>query len=391
MLATDSPVGMSSGTLSQEASSPLELTTGGVPATQGISSRLSPEAVSDEPTSLDMDSAAAPVSEDHQQFYADPQLAPLQPQKLFDLNQLTEEEKIVLSASGSARLYQASSQDEIDAIMQQVLDSKTTDTVLIVSPVCRQIVTCNENGEQTITRVMTAEPHESSPSAAHQQLRTGDGLGFHGESPDNQQIPEPVLDYSSQHAIPRQPLYSGSGSSGDLSTSPSQSVIYEKHLTAEQIEMLNEQAELRKSSERDIQDMYSDQSAAHDQHLVYDSNNNPHDQLLKSVPSSEREGEAMGHVIDDKPQIDLIYGSKSSVFATPTGAEGQGKPLGLYATSSGTDLESFINSGNEQQQLVLHTNEITFGATVAGPSTVYVVQGMVSNEEEAMDLQSGIR
>lgn len=364
---------------------PLELTT--VSSQGSTDNHPSPETIPNEPPALVIEGDVPPVAGEEQsmQFYSEPPQAPLQSQKLFDLNQLTEEEKIVLSSSGSARLYHANSQDEIDAIMQQVLDSKTTDTVLIVSPMGRQIVTCNENGDQTITRVMAADHQQSS----QQQLRPGDGLGFHGESPENPQFPEPVIDYSSQHAIARAAMYGSSGSGVELTGSPSQGVIYEKHLTAEQIEMLNEQG-LRKS-ERGMQDLYTDQSAAHEQHLVYDSNNNPHDhleeaQLLKNGPGSEPDAEVMDGVINDKPQIDLIYGGKATVFSAPTTADG--KPLGIYATGSATDLETFIGAG-DHQQLVLHTDEMAFEGPSAEASTVYVVQEMV--HEEAMDLQSGIR
>lgn len=387
-----------SSALSQEPS-PLELTTAS--AVPGISSRSSPEAVSSEPSSLvggTGDEGATVVDSDQQQqqFYAAQQQALLQPQKLFDLNQLTEEEKIVLSASGSARLYQASSQDEIDAIMQQVLDSKTTDTILIVSPVGRQIVTCNENGDQIITRVMTTDHH-------HHPRPDGD-IGFQGDSPDNQQIPEPVLDYSGQHAMDRQVEYvNGSSIASDLGGSPPQSVIYEKHLTPEHIEILNEQA-MRKASRGDIQDMYADQ--AHAQQLVYDSNNNPHDQLeeggeqiMKSGVGGNRihagsdgNNEVMGAVISNKPQMDLIYdtdGGKTTVFTASTTSSsvdgGQQKSLGMY-TTSGADLETFMEGG-QHQMVVQHRNGLPYDSGAnGGPTTVYVV-----NEEEAMDLHSGLR
>lgn len=390
-----------SSALSQEPS-PLELTT----ASAGISSRSSPEAVSSEPSSLvggTGEDGATVVDSDQQQqhFYAAQQQALLQPQKLFDLNQLTEEEKIVLSASGSARLYQASSQDEIDAIMQQVLDSKTTDTILIVSPVGRQIVTCNENGDQIITRVMTTDHH-------HHPRPDGD-IGFQGDSPDHQQIHEPVLDYSGQHAMDRQVEYvNGSSTASDLGGSPPQSVIYEKHLTAEQIEMLNEQA-LRRANRGDIQDMYAVPTHAEHQQLVYDSNNNPHDQLEeaggqilksdvggnRSHDGSDGDNEVMGAVIGNKSQMDLIYntdGEKTTVFTASTTSSsvegvdgGQKKSLGIY-TTSGAYLDTFMEGG-QHQMVVQHTNGLPFDAEAnGGPTTVYVV-----NEEEAMDLQSGLR
>lgn len=393
--------------MSQEAavaaSSPLELTTS---VAQGISPRSSPEAVCSQPSTASLDDddvdtivVTAEQNTQQQQFYA-PQHPP-QPQKLFDLNQLTEEEKIVLSTSGSARLYQANSQDEIDVIMQQVLDSKTTDTILIVSPIGRQIVTCNENGDQIITRVMATE--HSSPEQHNHHRPPGDEMGFHAESPDNphQTIPGPVIDYSGhqQNAIAeRQAVYENGSVHSDQDGSPPQSVIYEKHLTGtEHMEMLNEQA-LRKPG-RDIQDIYAEQQS----HLVYDSNNNadsnnPHDQMegqiMKSGGSGDQE-EVMGGMINDKPQMDLIYndGSKTVIY-TPTatvaeddGEEQQHKPLGMYTTST-ADLDTFIDSGNHQ---MVQQTGLPFEGGAQGSSSVYVVQGGMVHEEEAMNLQSGLR
>lgn len=388
MQANEAPIEMSPALNNEQ--SPLELTTS---ATQGISSRSSPGVISNEPLSLDSAGNVATSGNDEQQLYAaQQQQSALQPQKLFDLNQLTEQEKIVLSASGSARLYQASSQDEIDAIMQQVLDSKTTDTILIVSPVGRQIVTCNENGDQIITRVMT------------DALRPEDGMSFHSESPENHQIPDPVLDYSGQHhAMDRQTMYLNGS---DLEGSPPQRVIFEKHLTPEQIEMLNDET-LRKTG-RGIQDMYTEQAVGSHEHqqLVYDNNNNNNShiemeggQIMKSVSAdisdgSVGDGEAMRTVNNNKSQIGLIYndGSKSTGFATPTTQvtqdEQQHKTMGLYANSA--DLENYIEGGSE---MMGHPSEgLPFEGSVQGEPTVYVVQGMVNgDDEEAMDLQSGLR
>lgn len=400
--------------LSQDTS-PLELTTS---VAQGVSARSSPEAIcSEPPPSLDDDEVATiVVDSDHQPHMRDDLYASSHPpqqglaqqqQKLFDLNQLTEEEKLVLSTSGSARLYQANSQDEIDAIMQQVLDSKTTDTILIVSPVGRQIVTCNENGDQIITRVMTTDPNQRPPGPDG-----GERMGFHGQSPENHHIPDYACQTGHQHqqAMQRQTVYSSTHS--DLDGSPPQSVIYEKHLTAGQIEMLSEQG-LRKTG-RDMQGLYTEQ-AIHEhqqqQHLVYDSNNNAdndsaHDQLegqraMKSSRSNDddscgAQGEVLGDMIDDKPQIDLMYndGSKTVIYtaAAPTASggvgdeEGQHKPMGMYTTSA-DDMDTFIESGGHQ--MVVQQQQ-PFEGDAQGSSAVYVVQGMV-HEEEAMDLHSGLR
>lgn len=419
-LVHDNPMEMSS-LLSQE-SAPLELTTTTSTSTtaQGTNSPTSREPFYNsnnrDPSALLDDSAIVvdhqQQSHQHQQFYASPEPPSQQPQKLFDLNQLTEDEKIVLSTSGTARLYQANSQDEIDAIMQQVLDSKTTDTILIVSPVGRQIVTRNESGDQIITRVMTTntaglDHHHHRHSISDEN----DGaLSFHADSPANQQIPEPVLNFSTGHHdqpshLDRHPGIYVDGS--DMDGSPPQSVIYERHIAADQIEMLNDHA-LRKTG-RDMQDMYMEQAtvAQQQQQLVYDTNNNadsdsPHDhldgQIMKNGGQGDEAGgdeEVMGAMINDndKPQIDLIYneGSKTVIYsAAPTatgGEEGQpnGKSMGMYAASA-SDLETFIEG--DHHQMVVQENGLPFGAAPSS-ATVYVVQEIVN--DEAIDLQSGLR
>lgn len=284
-------------------------------------------------------------STNEQAFYQTPDhsvaTTSLQPQKLFDLNQLTEEEKVVLSASGSARLYQANSQDEIDAIMLQVLNSKTTDTILIVSPLGRQIVSCNENGDQIITRVMAPE-HQSAD-------RPGGAMIFHEDSTENSQLNEPVLDYSGMEQHHRQPVYGSSG------------VIYEKNLTPDQIEMLHEQ-NLRKP-ERDMEHIYSEQVVAQQQPIMgsYDNNNNanhmPREEEVKSGHSSACD--------NDKGQEDIIY------HGTPTSA----------GTPESAGMNTFIENNGMPSKWMESGSQ----------NTLYEVQDMVPTEEVAIDLQSDSR
>lgn len=388
VMGHDNSAEMSSGLQQQpqhQEQSPLELTTGGSAA------RCSPGASSNEPPSGgDSVNGASDLLDDQQQQHQSPyhnqQQQPPQ-QKLFDLNQLTEEEKIVLSASGSARLYQASSQDEIDAIMQQVLDSKTTDTILIVSPVGRQIVTCNENGDKIITRVMTTD-HQS------EEVRPEHQMNFHGEdgSPgSHNRMGESILDYSGQHAIERQAMYENGGSAtGHLSPSHG-GIIYEKPLTGGQMEILHEQ-NMRKAA-ADEQVLYAVQEQQ--SQLVYDSNNNadndPHDQMeggqiLKNGVGGEG-AEVIATVVDDKSRIDLIYNEVAPPAATLV-EEGHAKAVGIYATS-GAGMETFIEGPG---QLAVPQNALSFEGAAGGQgvSSMYVVQTVV-DEDQAMDLQSGLR
>lgn len=338
--------------------------------------------------------SASEAAIEHQHYYG---AAPKE--RLFDLNQLTEEEKIVLANSGSARLYQANNHEEINSIIQHAVETKTQDTILIVGPHGRQIVTRNENGDQIITRVVNTQPLQLQDSSVSDL--------YDEAAPDSHlHIPEPVLQFASPHDVHRpQTMYDDEPAVNDhllANKSPPHTVIYEKHLTtAEQMQLLaaaseedeNEDGLVRKMK---LVEMYSngegsserEQEQQQQQQILFESNNDANNnglesQIIKEVSSTtilHKSTDLVGSMINGDPQhaskIDLIYappGSNEEAVASAGATDGAQKTMELYASTN--DLQNLISSGQVVVQQGGVGGGLNYSQNGNGTSTVFVVHG----------------
>lgn len=326
------------------------------------------------------------------------------PQKIFNVKHLSPEEQILLTNNG-ARFFQAQNQEEVSCIIQQALENKSNDTILIVGPNGRQVVnrdrhilTTNQYGDHLITQIVHSDTKEINMAEEGTSVEIGSDIDYpqpdHSLSNDN---PEPVLQDSP--AAEENRIQETTNENADvfmqnvLLGKSHRTVIYEKHLHEEIQILATHTNKIGKSG------AIYDPQETEDQRILFDSNNNNSNRedspdRIKPVNVAQHhvsieeitndKSELSNQIILDteksnaNPHIQLIYGHNKAVIYTATSSasssgENSQKELEIYETDQ-NDLQHLINNGH---QVVLQES-LQYSQQNETPA-VFVVQDMLDN------------